>query len=69
MKQIEFKLNQKEIRRLQKFRKKYPLDYTGAVGGGETISFTQTGIGTIVEVSRYSNGSVVKKDLTDYDIW
>lgn len=43
--------------------KTYP--YAGAIGGDMTVSFTPTGLGTIVKVESW--GHTI--DLTEYDTW
>ena len=42
---------------------KFP--YTGAIGGGETYSFTPTSLGVIVVVEYFGE----KIDLTEYEMW
>lgn len=43
----------------------YP--YTGAIGGGETFCFTETGLGTICVVKDATTNQEI--DLTDYESW
>ena len=66
---MKFELTQKEIKRKNKFLKKHPVDYHGAVGGGYSIKFTPTGIGTLVRVIVKSGNKKYSKDITDFESW
>lgn len=68
---MTFELTYRQKRKLIAWKDslpKLPQTYFGAIGGGYSISFTPTGLGIIVIVSR-SDKVGHKVDLTEYDLW
>jgi hypothetical protein len=70
-----FELTEDESKKAREFFKnhkcsigldEYGFKKMGAIGGGETYSFTPTGLGNIIEV-KCTCGK--KLDLTDTDSW
>ena len=65
-KKMVFELDEVQIKKYEKWKKKLPkIDY-GAVGGCITFCFTPTGIGTMVKVKSDDGGEI---NLTDFENW
>ena len=62
---LRFELTKEEEEKYKKWKKKLPPADFGAIGGGETFSFTPTGLGCIIKVKRGKH----KLDLTDESNW
>lgn len=58
-----FRMNEAEIKKLNKFKKKHHEHCRSAL----TTMFTETGIGCKVEV--YCPACKKKKDISDYSVW
>ena len=43
------------------------IPYFGAIGGGVTYSFTQTGLGVVIKLTHA--GTEEELDVSDYDLW
>lgn len=69
---MKFELSNKEVENWKNFQldmeKKYSVDerYCGAAGGFYQISFTPTGIGTIVTATTIKGD---ERDITDWDLF
>jgi hypothetical protein len=61
-----FKLTKSDMEKIKNFHPECKSIYTGAIGGGETFSFTPTGLGMIITY-KCRCGDVL--DLTEYDSW
>lgn len=65
MKKI-FKLTEEDMKKIKTFHPKCKKMNTGAISGGETYSFTPTGLGMIITY-KCKCGEIL--DLTEYDSW
>ena len=62
-----FDISKKEYKKFLRWNKKYPTDYCGAAGGGVTYTFTPTGFGSIIRITKLHKGEEITIDITDYD--
>lgn len=63
---MKFELTEKQVQRISNFHKTHKKKYTGAIGGGETYSFTPTSLGLIVEYKCKCGKQI---DVTDHFSW
>ena len=64
-----FELDKEQNEKYEKWSKENPTDYTGAIGGGESFTFSPNSIGVSVTVKRLSGGEYIELDLTDVSKW
>lgn len=61
-----FSLSEEQVVKFNEWYSKLDKQYTGAIGGGLTFSFTPTSLGLITKV-RYLDKEEL--DLSDYESW
>lgn len=61
-----FVITDDDMEKIKNFHPECKSMYTGAIGGGETYSFTPTSLGMIITY-KCKCGAVL--DLTEYDSW
>ncbi len=63
-----YQLDKDQLKLLRRWRADHQctIENTGAIGGGETVSFTPTSLGMITKASCACGESI---DLTDYESW
>jgi len=68
MQQSSYTITEKQQQRLEQWQAQHTSkQFTGAIGGRYTFSFTPTNKGTITKVKEIVSGE--ECDLTDYEAW
>ncbi len=63
---MTFSLSDDQLVKFNEWYNKLEKQYTGAIGGGLTFSFTPTSIGMVVKVKYLDKEEI---DLSDYENW